>query len=333
MARRMTGVLQRPKVKAVVRPLIVVFGTAVARGVELALRLTSRRIGIAVMYHAVATRQGDKTREIVAPHGVDVFERQLRHLRGHYRIVESRDLLEATRTRRRGERFPVAVTLDDDLSCHAQVALPVLQRLGIPATFFLSGASLSRPFSFWWERLQHAFDEEVDDIPGLLGIDSSDGSIHELGRVIEAMSPEDRDAVAARLAAVLGPDPPQAGIREDEARRLAEAGMTIGFHTLRHDPMPALDEAALAGALRAGRDELEAIAKRSLDVIGYPHGKADDRVAEAARAAGFTTGFTVTGAPVHSDSDPLLLGRITPTYRSPGHFAVQLALELLSRQR
>jgi peptidoglycan/xylan/chitin deacetylase (PgdA/CDA1 family) len=32
--------------------------------------------------------------------------------------------------------------------------MPVLERHVAPATFFLNGASLERPFAFWWERLQ-----------------------------------------------------------------------------------------------------------------------------------------------------------------------------------
>ena len=108
--------------------------------------------------------------------------------------------------------------------------------------------------------------------------------------------------------------------------------MTIGFHTRRHDALLWLSDDELDAALRDGREELERIVGRTLDVIGYPHGHADDRVADQ-RARASVIGFGVADKAVWPDSDPLLQGRITPTYRSAGHFAIQLVLELLSRRR
>jgi peptidoglycan/xylan/chitin deacetylase (PgdA/CDA1 family) len=344
MAVRMlerTPLLRRRAVRSVLRPAISLFGAPLATLAESALRWTSRRVGVAVMYHSVADVQGNPDRELVAPHGTELFERQLRHLESRYRVVAAADLLDAVRSRRRGERFPVAVTFDDDLACHARIALPVLRRVGVEATFFLCGTSLEEPFSYWWERLQRAYDLGLDDLEELVGGASADegprrgrrGSIHELGRRIEEMAPAERDAVSARLADRLGRDPADAGLRRADVSALVAGGMTIGFHTVRHDRLPDLNDDALARALTDGRERLEAIAGRRLDVIGYPHGAADRRVAAAARTAGFRTGFTVTGRPVGPDSDPLLLGRIAPSYRSAGHFAVQLVLELASSPR
>jgi peptidoglycan/xylan/chitin deacetylase (PgdA/CDA1 family) len=291
------------------------------------------------MYHSVGDPQGNPERELVAPHGTPLFEDQIRFLERRYRVVAAVDLLEATRRRRRGQRFPVAVTFDDDLGCHASVALPALRRVGITATFFLSGASLSEPYSFWWERLQRAFDRGLEDISGLVGGSPAPdnrfppGTIHEVGLRIEEMAPSARDAASERLLEQLGPDPADAGMRAADVRVLTDAGMTIGWHTQRHDRLPALDDEALATAMTLGREEIETLAGYRLTSIGYPHGRADERVAAAARAAGLTTGFTVAGEPVAPDSDPLLLGRIAPTYRSLGHFALQLVLELLATPR
>jgi peptidoglycan/xylan/chitin deacetylase (PgdA/CDA1 family) len=216
------------------------------------------------------------------------------------------------------------------------VALPILRRAGVPATFFLCGASLERPFAFWWERLQRAFDLHADEVRGLVGgsaLGAQAASLHEFGAIIEAMTPEERDQVSARLTHTLGPDPENAGIRADDVRKLASSGMEIGFHTLRHDPLPSLDAAALARALSDGRDMLEAVAGRRLSTIAYPHGRADRRAANAARQAGFEIGFTGERQAVGPESDPLLLGRLGPSYRSIGHFALQIAWMLIAGSR
>ncbi|MGH3134033.1 MAG: polysaccharide deacetylase family protein [Gaiellaceae bacterium] len=298
----------------------------------LLLRLTRRHAGVALMYHSVAARAGDPDRELVPPHESGLFERQLRHLRRHYDVVPAARLQEAARTRRRGQRFPVAITFDDDLACHESVALPILRRTGATATFFLSGASLERPFAFDYERLQRAVDERVPAVPAL--VTGTPGAtepsrIHELSLVLELMTPEDRDAAAARLGDAVGPDPPDAGIRAEQVRRLADAGMTVGFHTYRHHSLTGLTDDQLAQAMDMGRDILAEAAGAPVDTIGYPHGRADERVAAAARAAGFRAGFTTRRVPVTPQSDPLLQGRVGPSLHSVGGLALEVVLTLL----
>ena len=327
---------RRPRValKRVVRQLIGAFDSPVAALGLLALRGSRRRVGVALIYHAVTEAGGDPSSELVPGHSARLFERQMRHLRRRYRVVAASQLLEAARRRKRGERFPVAVTFDDDLPCHARIALPILQRVGVPGTFFVCGASMHAPFSFWWERLQRAADESVSEVSDLVASSNSGGrrkTIHSLARVIEEMEPVDRDAIAERMADVIGPDPEEAGMRADDVRALASAGMEIGFHTLKHDPLPSLGDAELERAMVVGKADIERVVGARLTTIAYPHGRADQRVAAAARAAGFEVGFTGRRSPVAAGSDPLLLGRLRPSYWSMGHFALRMLLALLAR--
>jgi len=119
-------------------------------------------------------------------------------------------------------------------------------------------------------------------------------------------------------------------MRDDEVRALARAGLEIGFHTLRHFQLPLLDDAALSRAVRDGRERLERASGGELTTVAYPHGKADPRVADAAKDAGFAFGFTSRWTPVEPGSDPLLLGRIQASAESKGHLALQLVRFLLS---
>ena len=314
------------------RILARTIGVPLGTAAMLLLRVSGRKVGIALMYHSVEQRAGDPLRELVPPHHADVFDAQVRHLARRYRIVPAAELPDAVARRRRGEQFPVAITFDDDLACHAEIALPILVRHGATATFFLSGASLERPFAFWYERLQRAHDEQVEELAELvLGETTASGeppTLHELALAVEELDPDERDAVADRLAAALGSDPETAGIRAGQVRALADAAMTIGFHTRRHDALSLLDDERLDAALVDGREALAEAAGQAVDVIGYPHGRADARVADHARAAGFTAGFSTQPIAVTPDADPLLQGRIAPTFWSVGGLAIQLALTL-----
>ena len=330
---------QRRPWRQIARFLTHWLGTPIAISLERVLRLSDLRAGVALAYHSVAEHGGDPAAELVPPHSLRLFETQMRHLGKRYRIVLAADLPAAVEHRRRGQQFPVSVTFDDDLASHVRFSLPLLERHDLQATYFLSGSSLDAPFAFWWERLQKAYAaggarvrELVGALPGQGWLDDP-RSIHETGRLVEALEPEQRDAFADALLQTVGPDPSDAGMRASDVRALAEAGMEIGFHTRRHHPLTTLSDDLLADALEAGRGELEELAGRPLRTIAYPHGKADERVAAAARDASFEFGYTTAPTAVRPASDSHLLGRLNPSYRSTGHLALQVVWALLDARR
>jgi len=302
----------------------------IASLLALLARCSGRRTGAALVYHGITANPGERAHSIVPAHATRVFDAQARHLAACYDVIPASALAAAVRARRRGQRFPVSVTFDDDLESHRYAALPVLQRYGLTGTFFLSGASLSASHAFWWERLQYAVDAQIP-LANLVPKDVAVDSIGDLAAAIRDLPPDERDAVSALLHARLGPDPENAGLREEGVRALTQAGCEIGMHTLRHDYLPHLDDTALALAMTDGRDRLAAVAGRPIRIIAYPHGASDARVAAAARTAGYSAGFTTQPTAVLADDDPLLLGRLEPSFRSASRFALRLVLTLIGR--
>jgi peptidoglycan/xylan/chitin deacetylase (PgdA/CDA1 family) len=230
------------------------------------------------------------------------------------------------------------VTFDDDLPSHLEHALDVLQEEGVPAAFFLCGASLRGPRSFWWERLQRAFDGEVplrrivDLLPAAAArrLDGEELNIRTVAAIIQGLSPVERDEVDAQLLELAGPDPPESGLRAEAISALIDGGCAVGFHTRRHDELVQLNDRELGQAMVDGRDELEALAKGPVDLIAYPHGAADHRVARAASAAGFKFGFTTRARAATPATDPMLVGRLDPSSRhSLGEFSRALSAALL----
>lgn len=297
-------------------------------------RLSDRRVGLVLVYHGVAGGTGDARTEIVPAIGAGALDRHVRHLRRRYLLVPPSAIPEAVATRRRGQRVPVALTFDDDLASHAALAAPILRGLSAPAAFFVCGASLDAPHRFWWEDLQEAIDGRLVGAADLSGLPTelvgaalarSNRAAARLAAALEELTPTARDGVAQTLRERAGPPPADAGLRATAVRELVDSGFELGFHTLRHDRLPPLDEDGLAAALDDGRGRVEAAAGRALTSISYPHGRADDRVAAAARAAGFELGFTGGERAVTAGDDPLLVPRIQPVSASQGAFAVQMA--------
>lgn len=304
-----------------------------ASAAGLLLRVSSRRVGVVLAYHAIDETQGDRGTELVPPVAVPTFRRELRHLKHNYAIVPAADLLVAARARRRGARFPVAVTLDDDLPHHTTHALGALAAENVRATFFICGASLSGPKSFWWERLQRVANTRGRVPAGIVpGEGASERDIQAAAATILRLPPEQRAVISERLLAVGGKDPASAGIRAEAVRTLSEAGHGVGFHTLRHDPLTTLDESELAAALTDGRDDVARAAGHPVRILSYPHGDADDRVVRAARLAGYELGFTLSPRGTSAQADPLVIGRINADRLSYAALVLRIPAALMRNQ-
>jgi peptidoglycan/xylan/chitin deacetylase (PgdA/CDA1 family) len=85
------------------------------------------------------------------------------------------------------------------------------------------------------------------------------------------------------------------GVSWEQLTELAGAGWEIGSHTRTHPHLSTLDEPALAEELEGSRADCEERLGIPCRSIAYPYGEADDRVAHAARAAGYVAGATIPG--------------------------------------
>jgi len=265
-------------------------------------RLAERRpgkTGIVLVYHRIGA---DATLD--APVAEPVFLRQLRHVVDAYRIVAPRDVVDAADARSRGERFPLAITFDDDVESHARVAVPALRAHGVPATFFLTGRTLEGPAPFWWDDLERIVrrDGELPRLPGVAAT-----SVKELAARIEALAPAERAGVSAELGR-LAPPGGDRGLSADDVRALARE-FEIGFHTRAHDPPATVSDTELLSFVQDGRDAVARAAGTEIASFAYPHGRADERAATAVRDAGYQRAYTGAATPVNAGSDPLLVPR------------------------
>jgi peptidoglycan/xylan/chitin deacetylase (PgdA/CDA1 family) len=284
----------------------------------LALRCTARRAGVVLMYHRVEPRQGDPAREFTPPVACALFERHLRHVRRHFRPVPAAELQAAAAARRRGGRFPVAVTFDDDTASHVRHAAPLLRRHGVPATFFLNGLGLERPCAYWWELLQAAYDADgawANVLPPAMLEEArrragGEPQAWHVSKAIEDLGTDERRALTAALRERLGGDPPDSGLRRAQVRELVEAGFCVGFHGAHHEPLALLGQDAMEAELDERRAELEELIGAAMRTIAYPHGSGGEREAHAAQERGFVAGFTIVDEAVTPASHPLLQGRL-----------------------
>jgi peptidoglycan/xylan/chitin deacetylase (PgdA/CDA1 family) len=267
----------------------------VHRAAAFAAAIRGRRL--VLVFHRLV-RDGEPPGAIVPTVSEGTFRRQLETLLELSDLVPLASMLDEVPARARPR---VAVTFDDDYESHVEVALPILRELNVAATFFLAGRSLHDLGPFWFETLDAlARSRDLAELGRWLGIETDDpGSLVQ--RCERDPGLQQRiEAAGAATAKPLG---------SEHIRALADAGMTIGFHTVRHRLLTGMAEREIDAAVSEGRRELEDVIGEPLRFFAYPHGKADGAVAERVRRAGYAAAWTGRPRPIEPGDDPYLLGR------------------------
>lgn len=186
---------------------------------------------------------------------------------------------------RQHERPRVAITFDDGYVGAFRHGVPVLRRLGLPATFFVCPTLLGGE-PFWW------------DAPGL----DVWARAAELLTGLQGRRERVMDRIAAHRAALdaLPGDVRPAGL-DVVLRAAQEPGISIGSHTMRHPNLAALPEAEVREELSGARAWLAERVPGSLAWVAYPFGLANATVQRVARACGYEGAFVLDGGwiPAH----------------------------------
>ncbi len=269
---------------------------------------------MALLYHQVLPEP--RPGSIIPTVSVEQFRVQIEYLTSVGQVVPLEDLLRPSPSMQ--PRF--AVTLDDDYQSHGEHVLPVLQRYGVPATFFLSGRWMFGLGRYWWENLDQAIaDRGLNDVCRTLGVRAE--TPHELATHLEI----DFEA-QARIEELVSPT--SRPISEGWFKPLFESGLGIGFHTLHHPRLTRLDDEGLDQALSLGHAEMATANSAGPLLFAYPHGRAGRREASAAEQAGFAAAFTTSKEPVGAGSDRYLVGRWEPGALPLPEFSAELAWRL-----
>ncbi|MBO0844056.1 MAG: polysaccharide deacetylase family protein [Nocardioides sp.] len=241
--------------------------------------------------------------------GARGFAKQLAMCR---RLANVVPLEDAARRLAEGRPLPpraVALTFDDGYRDNLSVVLPLLRRLGLPATFFLVPGILDSTVTPWWEvvgwliRRSTAESVVVDGRsfplrhPGERARASS--GVCEL---LKRRNADARAAVVEELRERCRPagTPPGRDMFLDWSAvgEIARAGFGIGSHTCAHHIMARENAATQCEDLARSRRELESNLSVEVRHLAYPNGKRDDYDAATitgARSAGYAAAWTTRG--------------------------------------
>lgn len=232
----------------------------------------------------------------------------------------------------------MAITFDDGYADNEELAAPILQRLGLTATFFVSTGYLGDG-CMWNDRVIEALRATRRDRLDLaslgLGAFETTGAaqrraaIHAILKAIKHLEPRARlDAVAAVEAAAGVGAPPRPMMSDEQVRRLREMGMQLGGHTVTHPILTRLDRDAARAEIAEGKRRLESLLDEPVELFAYPNGvPSQDYAAEhvaMVRECGFTAAVSTAWGAARASSDRYQLPRFTPWDRTRMRYGLRL---------
>jgi peptidoglycan/xylan/chitin deacetylase (PgdA/CDA1 family) len=222
-----------------------------------------------------------------------------------------------------GQRFNGAchVTFDDGDRSFVEVALPVLEALGVPATLFVAPGVLASGRAYWFQELSH-LRQHVDDnairrqVAAQMGWDYTQIAPYSIVALFKALPLAAMWEVIDALEQAHGLQPaPPANITLEEAARLDRHPLvTIGAHSLTHPVLRNESDAEAQRQIAGSVERLAALLGRPVRDFAYPNGAAGldygPREQAILRAAGIELAFATDSGYFGPASDPLAIPRV-----------------------
>lgn len=296
------------------------------------LGLNSRLV--ILMYHRVL-RHPDPLRSW----DVDAatFAWQLKTLDRWFNVLPLRVAVDLMRRRELPPRA-ICITFDDGYADNHDVALPLLQRHKMHATFFIATGYLDGG-RMWNDTVLEALARFQGPVLNLedIGLDSwpmaTEGarvqSSRDLLRKMKYLTPPERIAQSMAIAARIGqPLPDNLMMTLRQVRDLHAAGMEIGAHTVSHPILARVSAQESLEEMTVSRNRLREILGVDVATFAYPNGNPGkdylQRDAQNVRSAGFELAVSTAWGCAHSQSDMYQLARIAPWDATPARFALRI---------
>lgn len=235
------------------------------------------------------------------------------------------------------------ITFDDGYADNCTVAMPVLQRLGVQAAFFVATGFLDggRMWNDTVVETVRACSKEVLDLTELglerYELHSIEARRHTLAAIVGQLKyrqPEERAHLVQRVAEIGGAElPGDLMLTSDQVRQMRRGGMIIGAHTCNHPILANLPESEVRREVSQSKLRLEDILQEEIRLFAYPNGKpgADYRPVdvEIIRSLGFDAAFSTFWGVAMPGCDLMQIPRFTPWEKTELGVNARLAFNLV----
>jgi len=276
-----------------------------------------------VMYHYVRPIKKSKYPEIKGLE-LDGFKKQIEYFQNHFKFITSEDLLDCIYSNKQIPKNSVLLTFDDGFKDHHSYVFPILKKLNIQGSFFLSG-KIFEEYLLDVHKIHFILANNSDksevakDLCRLIDENQKEYNLKSTKTYFEILVNDNRydtkevnfikttlqrslprklkNTIVAKLFKKYVTDDERSFSKElymsiDEIREMKEQGMYFGSHAYSHEWLPYLLEDELKDEMAKSLQFYTKINRESNDwIIAYPYGASTKEVVKILKKQGFKAGI------------------------------------------
>ncbi|WP_210486147.1 polysaccharide deacetylase family protein [Rufibacter aurantiacus] len=294
------------------------------------------------MYHRICDPEADIWEIAVSPTN---FEQQLQYLKANHHVIPLQEMVDGL-AMNKIKRNSIAITFDDGYADNYLQAKPLLEKYGLPATFFVSSGNIGQETPFWWDELEQLilFTERLPQTFTLEGraqvdlkeeqlLTNSLGHKHTSWKACEEEPPTLRASLFFKLWQQL--KPLTYGQQQEQMQRIREwAGFTgetkpelksmtleqlkdlgksnlftIGAHTVSHPALAFHTADYQRRELTQNRTFLREVTGQDVNLLAYPYGNYNEETLSSVASLKFKAAFTTEENRIQKQANRYRLGR------------------------
>lgn len=262
-------------------------------------------------------------------HSQEVFRGQMELLARDFRPVTLNEVAGFVGGEEDLPERSVVVTFDDGYVDNLEMAMPILDRVGVPATFYITIDCIQNRRLPWPSRLRFSFrrtpkstwtDEtgKTWNLAGALEREQAFLTVCEHVAKLSGVAQElSVSGIETELECKLPDDSSKLMMTWEQVNALIRNGHTVGSHTMTHPNMAFVSLEEARREFAESKQQMEAHLSTRVTHFSYPcpalHPNWTEQTIAASRSCGYETAVTTTPGTVHKGDNPLALRRVRPT--------------------
>jgi peptidoglycan/xylan/chitin deacetylase (PgdA/CDA1 family) len=309
-----------------------VYGTSGIIGLTAGMRWAFKQRLLILAYHGVVPDEVFLERYYPLHIGIAEFRRHLELLCRYFRPVSPGDVIDWVTLGRALPERSVLVTFDDGYRNNLLYAAPELRRFGVPAEIAVATGYVGDERLLWttfmreqiisWPSESLPMPNGMRDMQMPTTLSARQKLADYVVSICKTVTGEQRqkylDLIRSEWTPRLESEHRQMFefLSWEEIRLLHHHGFAIGAHTVNHEILTTIAAENVDTELRDSKESIERELKTKCCWFTYPNGGPGDvnpRIAQQAKAAGFTIGLTLGGTINSATPCPLVFDRICIT--------------------
>ncbi len=261
-------------------------------------------------------------------HSTDIFTAQMEMVARQYQPLSLDEVPGILAGRKTFPKNAVVVTFDDGYADNEEIVAPILSRVGIPGTFFLTVDHIGQGIGPWYVRLRYGFwktplsewlSPHNNKVYRFADTEERVTAFLEHCYLCTILSGAVQLEFVEKTMASLEID--EQGVYDrlmltwPQAKSLISMGHTVGSHSLSHPNLSYIGQGELSNEINVSKKIIEEKIGIQVEHFSYPNPALtpnfDDRVIQTIITAGYLTAVSSFSGCVNRGNNPFCLSRMT----------------------